>query len=118
MTLELFTENTTLNEYINIERSNKFAAAALKKRLTNNYMAESLNSRGIIDPNGRYDIQVEWCIDSRHDPDNIHFGIKFILDGMVLAGIIKTDTQKQIRDVTHKITRQKEYKIIVTFIAT
>ena len=40
--------------------------------------------------------------DLRKDPDNVSAGVKFILDGLVQAGILPDDRRKQINSITHK----------------
>ena len=40
--------------------------------------------------------------DRRRDPDNIMAGQKFILDGMVQAGVIPDDSQKYILGIYHR----------------
>lgn len=51
----------------------------------------------------KIDLVITWhCKDRRKDKDNISGGgTKFILDGLVNAGIIKNDGWKQIGDITH-----------------
>lgn len=98
------TQMTTLNDYINAERTDRYIAASIKKRITNSCMVESLNHRGIIDPNGLYDVEAYWQTkDNRKDPDNIYFSIKFILDGIVKAGVLSGDGRKNIRNNCHYI---------------
>ena len=40
--------------------------------------------------------------DRRRDPDNIMAGQKFILDGLVQAGVIPGDSQKYIQGIYHR----------------
>jgi len=40
--------------------------------------------------------------DRRRDPDNIMAGQKFILDGLVIAGVIPNDNQKHIQQILHQ----------------
>ena len=40
--------------------------------------------------------------DMRRDPDNIMAGQKFILDGLVQAGVIPGDSQKYIQGIYHR----------------
>ena len=50
------------------------------------------------------DIHVTWyCPNKRKDKDNIIAGIKFILDGLQGAGIIKNDNWKHIGDIKHRL---------------
>jgi Holliday junction resolvase RusA-like endonuclease len=52
----------------------------------------------------RIDIEIIWYEpNANRDPDNIMCGQKFILDGLVKAGIIPNDTQKYIGDISHRI---------------
>lgn len=46
--------------------------------------------------------------DHRRDPDNIMAGQKFIMDGLVQAGVIPDDSQKYILGIVHrfKVDRQ------------
>jgi len=40
--------------------------------------------------------------DHRRDPDNIMAGQKFILDGLVQAGVLPNDSQKYVRGIVHR----------------
>lgn len=96
----------TLNQYIFIERGNKFNAAKKKKELTAKVAqyAKSLN----IDFNGLYDLEITWTTpNNKTDADNTYFAQKFILDGIVAAGKLKDDTRKHIRHISHKIFTEK-----------
>ena len=71
---------TRLNEYIRAERSNKYAAAKIKKDMTAicYYHIPNLS----ID----YPIKIKmiWVVKRlSNDADNVSFGAKFILDAMV-----------------------------------
>ena len=81
---------TSLNEYINAERGNRYAAAEIKKNETERAYWHFKNLPKI----NQYPIKLEftWFVkDKRKDPDNISFAKKFILDGMVESGFIKND---------------------------
>lgn len=50
----------------------------------------------------RVDIIITWYEpDRRRDPDNITGGTKFILDSLVVAGVIKDDSQRYINSIKH-----------------
>ena len=53
---------------------------------------------------GREDIAITWYEPNlRRDPDNITGGgTKFILDGLVAAGVIKDDSQRYINSNSHR----------------
>ena len=51
----------------------------------------------------RAGITIIWYEPNRkRDIDNIAGGVKFILDGLVMAGTIKNDSQRYINSITHK----------------
>ena len=64
-----------------------------------------------LKPMERIKLNITWyCENRRRDPDNITGGgQKFILDGLVSAGIIKDDGWKQIASISHtmKVDREK-----------
>lgn len=43
-----------------------------------------------------------YCKNRRKDKDNIAAGVKFILDGLVMAGVLDNDGWKQVGDINHK----------------
>lgn len=52
---------------------------------------------------GRVDITIAWYEPNlRRDPDNVAGGQKFLLDGLVAAGVIENDSQRFINSITHK----------------
>jgi len=57
----------------------------------------------------KVDLIFNWyCKDKRRDKDNIIAGQKFVLDGLVAAGIIENDGWKQVGNIFHyfKIDRE------------
>ena len=96
-----------LNETIDVCRRDKYMAAREKKRCTEMvaWIARAANIKRM----SRVDLIVTWYEETRkRDPDNIHAGIKFILDGLVLAGVIKNDTQRYVGDVTHRVRLDRD----------
>ena len=59
---------------------------------------------------GRVDIVIRsYEPDKRRDPDNVCAGaFKFILDGLVKAGIIETDSQKVINSMSFEVVTDKK----------
>lgn len=56
----------------------------------------------------KIDLEITWiCKNRRKDKDNISGGIKFILDGLVVAGVIKDDGWGQVGDIYHKFKVDK-----------
>jgi len=95
-------ELTDLNTYINAERTNRFAAAKIKKTETERVWANCKEQK-LKPMRGLYSVTFYWYNkNTRKDFDNIEFAQKFIWDGLVMAKIIKTDGQKDTPPVrTH-----------------
>lgn len=83
----------TLNEYVNKERTNRFAAAKVKKD-TQEYI-RSFIPFGSPQFKGSVVVYFRWVRpDMRSDKDNVAFAKKFILDALQEAGIIEKDSWK------------------------
>lgn len=95
-------ELTDLNTYVNKERANRFAAAVIKQKETNRVYWECKAQK--IQPI-KFPVFVEchwFCKNKRKDKDNTSFGKKFLMDGMVKAGVLEDDRWDNIlgfRDV-------------------
>ena len=88
-------ELADLNNYIDAERKNRFIAAKIKKKMTEICLYNVLGAKKI---DKKVHITFTWyCKNQKKDPDNISFAKKFILDGMVEAGVLKNDGWKQIK---------------------
>jgi len=104
-TYEIAHELPTLNEYINTERTSRYKAAKMKRVNTNMCAVWA----GILPRlEGLFDVEISWETENnRHDSDNIFFGVKFILDGLVISqqhkGSKLKDGRKNIRNISHKI---------------
>lgn len=86
-----------LNEYIRLERGNKFAAASLKKDETYRAYVDALKHRRNAIKEYPVSIHFAWYTkDAKVDPDNVAFAKKYILDGMVEAKVIEKDSRKFI----------------------
>lgn len=93
------------NEYINIERSNKYWASKTKK--------EEAEIIGLlcrnIKPIEKYPIKITFIKYYKHknnDIDNIR--VKGLIDGLVKAGILKNDNMNYIEEITLKGKIDKE----------
>ena len=93
-----------LNEYINTERRNKYEAAKVKDELTN-MVAWQCKLKQYTKPKGKVDMIFKWHVKGRHDSDNIAFAKKFVLDGMVQAGLLENDNPKCVRHLADYIYR-------------
>lgn len=82
----------TLNQYVNLERSNRYAAANLKKQ-TQERIISCLSDAPEFP--GSVTVLFTWVRpDMRSDKDNVAFAKKFILDAIQQAGVIKNDNWK------------------------
>ena len=84
-------ELTDLNNYINIERGNKFAGANVKRAETERIWVECKQQRIKLQEKGVFIVFQWYAKERRKDKDNVAFAKKFILDGLVLAGVLKSD---------------------------
>lgn len=101
MKLVIKGEMTSLNEYIDAERGNKYAGAKIKKAETQRVFWEARAQR-LSAKLGKLDYTFTWFVKNRRrDPDNVFFATKFVLDGLYLAGIIESDTQAHVGRITH-----------------
>lgn len=90
-------ELVSLNEYVDAERSNKFAASKIKKEQTDLCKLASMSMPKVEDWECPVHIEIVWYMPTmRKDSDNISFAKKFIFDGMVCSKRIKNDSMKYI----------------------
>lgn len=86
----------SLNDYIAAERRNRHIAAKMKREETKRVSDIAANSDM---PTFQKPVHVyfTWVEPNRRrDIDNIAFAHKFILDGLVDAGVLKGDSQKYV----------------------
>ena len=102
----------TLNEYIDCERGSTIAAAAMKKKCTEQVKEQCL-SQQIESVKGKVDLLFEWHSSTRHDPDNVAFAKKFILDGLQAAGVLENDNRKFIGTMADEIIQDDEDYVIL-----
>lgn len=82
-----------LNQHDNANRANRFAGAKLKKDMTELVAWQVKGKPPITEP---CYITFHWRYSSRHDFDNQRFACKYVLDGMIKAGILPNDNQNWI----------------------
>lgn len=102
----------TLNEYIDCERGSTIAAAAMKKKCTEQVKEQCLSQK-IKSVMGKVDLLFEWHSSTRHDPDNVAFAKKFILDGLQTAGVLENDNRKFIGTMADEIINDDDDFVIV-----
>lgn len=117
--LILNTSFVDLNEYINAERMNRYKAASIKKEQTNKVHFLAIEQKFKLEP-GSYDVRFLWHKpNNRKDHDNISFSKKFILDGLVSAGVLPGDSPRYIRNFKDEffIDKTRDYvSCIVEFL--
>lgn len=86
-----------LNEQINIARNNRYGSAKEKEKWTRDIakLAQEQNQR--IFPDKVWMQFIYYLKNSRRDPDNVSASRKYILDGLVKAGIIVNDNLQIIQ---------------------
>ena len=88
----------SLNDYISAERANRYKAAAMKKRETARVRAAAMQQRA---PRFERRVTVRTTFyepDMRRDADNVGFARKFVLDGLVAAGVIPRCPDRVLTD--------------------
>lgn len=90
-----------LNDITDAARRNRYESAKLKKEYTE--LVAWCAKRARLPRFDRVDLVITWYEpNQKRDKDNIMAGQKFILDGLVEAGVLPNDGWKQIGDVTHR----------------
>ena len=90
-----------LNEMIDEARIHRMRSAEQKKLYTELVMWYAKKAK--IPKMERVSLNITWYEPNRRrDPDNVAGGgTKFILDGMVLAGVLDNDGWKQVKGIKH-----------------
>lgn len=97
MKLTIEGELTDLNTYIQAERSHRLLASKIKREETERVAWEARAAK--MPPVSRYPVRISitwYSRDSRKDVDNVAFAKKFILDGLVEAGVLAGDGRKHV----------------------
>ena len=100
-------ELVDLNTYINAERANRYAGAEIKKKMTDYITLIAKRLKTKIEPPVK--IRFKWYTKNlRIDPDNTAFAKKFVLDGIVKAGILENDSRRYIKGFTDEFDLDPE----------
>lgn len=98
MKIVISRELTDLNTYIKALNNHYLAGNKIKKEETEWVYYEAKRQKA--KPWMEYPIKITctwYSKDERKDIDNVAFAKKFILDGLVLAGVIEDDSRKFVR---------------------
>ena len=94
----------TLNEMIRTARGNKYAAAAQKKKYTDLVAMEIMvqTERPHFEA---ISLDITWIeTKKKRDPDGVFGGgLKYLMDGIVAAGIIDDDDRDHVASITNRI---------------
>lgn len=103
----------SLNELIGAANHNRFDGGRMKKKYTG--IAESCARRAALEEgwtatDGPVTIEITWVEkDKRRDQDNVTAGQKYLLDGIVAAGVLRDDSQRYVpQPSVNKITHDKD----------
>ena len=103
-------ELPTLNDYTKANRVNKYVGAQAKKLATMvcEMATKEAMSKGLT-VETPFSITCHWYTkNNRKDHDNVAFGIKFIQDGMMAAGLMENDGPKQVGNIHHLFQVDKD----------
>lgn len=91
----------SLNDYISAERANRYKAAAMQQRAPRFERRVTVRTT-FYEP------------DMRRDADNVGFARKFVLDGLVAAGVIKDDSRKYVEQCPDRVlTDRARHRVVV-----
>ena len=102
-----------MNEVVAENRRGFGAGNRLKRRMTE--LAEvaarsAVEEAGWVAPLGPAEVRMEWHeLSRRRDLDNVVSAQKFVLDGMVEAGLLRGDSQRYVPcPVTHEVVVDRD----------
>lgn len=98
-----------MNEIIGAARKSRFGSASMKKKWTR--IASNAARAHMIKVTRPVTIDCVWIEGNRRrDLDNVAAGSKFVLDGLVDAGILPDDSQKWVKSIFHQIRTSSDKK--------
>jgi len=101
----------SLNEYINVCRTNKYKAAIFKKKLERDISVFLCRLPKFEKP---VKIHFHWVEENgRRDYDNICAAKKFILDTLVKLGKLKNDNRKNVYAFYDTFAYEKKSKVVL-----
>ena len=121
ITFEIPGELTDLNTHLDQARTHWAKSGELKKQETNKAKMIASQYSGEFDEGDfPVDIHCHWvCKNRRKDKDNIRFAVKYILDGLELAGLIENDGWNYVGSLSDTFAVDKENpRVEVTITAT
>lgn len=93
----------SLNEYINMERSNRYGANGIKQEYQH-IIRMAIKLHNLQPQNEPVFINYKWYeANMKRDADNVVFAQKFVQDALVQEGILENDGRKNVVGFTHKV---------------
>ena len=96
----------SLNEYVCAERRNRYAGASIKRKETERVKRAARTLPHVDAPVRVAFLWVE--PNKRRDVDNVAFAKKFILDGLVAAGVLDDDDPAHVRGFSDTFDYDKD----------
>lgn len=98
----------SLNEYVRAERANRYEAARVKRGETARVRDAAL-AQGAPRFAGPVTVSTTFYEpDRRRDADNVGFARKFVLDGLVAAGVIPDDSRRYVPQCPDRVLTDRE----------
>ena len=101
---------TSLNEYVRAERASRYKAASVKRAETRR-VRDAAVAQGApsFDPSRPVTVTTTFYEpDMRRDADNVGFARKFVLDGLVAAGVIADDSRRHVPRCPDRVLTDRE----------
>lgn len=112
----VFDKLPSLNNYVDACRDSPFKGAKLKKDVENELLS-FIRLAGTQPLTVPCIVHVDWYENSRRrDVDNVESAIKYILDALQVAGILKNDSRKYVKQVSHNVITSKDCGAVVWLI--
>ena len=109
----VYPQPPTTNETIDLNRSNKFKAARVKKIWTNKI---ATLSEDLVPYSTPIWLGVKLTFPNNNcDPDNLFGCLKFVLDGLQQAEIIVNDNAKWLKGIYYIYEKAEERSVTLTF---
>lgn len=108
-----------LNNYISAERTNRFKAAQIKRKATDDLMKlfVSYEAEGKLHHHDKpVELWMHWVVPDkrRRDLDNLGFAAKFIMDALTDANVISDDSLKYVEEIHHTYEYGEEWGCVLT----
>ena len=92
----------SLNDYVAAERANRRYGASMKRKETKRVAEAAKDTPHMASP---VIVAFKWVEPNlRRDVDNVAFAHKFILDGLVAAGVLDGDSRKHVIGLQDEFT--------------